>query len=136
MYFSSKKSSQNPSKMRSGHLKNRCQKHIILLHRVFRIFASILGGLGPPSWSQVGHFWLPGSSLEPLKSNLSGVCAQDASQEAPKWLQKGSQGGPRGRFWSIFDEFGSLFSLFLDVKTDYLNRHSRHHMYLLNDAIT
>ena len=54
------------------------------------------------NWSQIGRLGLPGPSPKPPKSSLLGACAQDASQEAPKWIQKGSQGGPRGRFSEDF----------------------------------
>ena len=100
------------------------------------------GGGGPPlggvqwNWSQIGRFGLPGPSPKLPKSSLLGACAQDASQEAPKWIQKGSQGGPRVDFRRIFDRFGSLCSLFLAVKMHSLNQNSRYHMYLLSDAIT
>ena len=97
--------------------------------------------VGPPggfqwNWSQIGRHELPGPSPKPLKSSFLGTCVQDASQEAPKWPQRAPKEGPEVDFWSIFDGFGSLFSLFLAVKIDYLNRNSRYHVYLLSDAIT
>ena len=93
-----KKSFKNPFKMKLEHLKNRCQKHILFWYRLFRILASILEGLGPPSWSQIGRLGLPGRSQKPPKSNLLGACVQDACQEAPKWLP----GSPRRRFLKDF----------------------------------
>ena len=122
--------------MKPEHLKKRCQKHVIFWHRLFRALASILEGLGPPSWSQIGRLGLPGRSQKPQKSNLLGICVPDASQEAPEWLQRGSKEGPEVDFRRIFDRFGSLFSLFLAVKVDYLNRNFRYHIYLLSDTIT
>ena len=71
--------------------------------------------LRPPNWSQMGRLGLPGPSPKPPKSSFLGACVQDASQEAPKWLQRGPKEGPEVDFWSIFDGFGSLFSLFLAV---------------------
>ena len=56
--FSFQKSSQNPSKTRSKPFKNRCRKRVDFQHRFFEVLASIWEGLGPPRWSQVGHFGL------------------------------------------------------------------------------
>ena len=56
MHFGSKKPTKNPSKTTSEPFKNRYQKCIVFQHRFFRVSASILEGLGPPSWSQVGNF--------------------------------------------------------------------------------
>ena len=33
--------------------QNRCRKRVVFQHRFFRVSASILEGLGPPTWSQV-----------------------------------------------------------------------------------
>ena len=33
---------------------NRCRKRIVFQHRFFRVSASILEGLGPPTWNQIG----------------------------------------------------------------------------------
>ena len=49
MHFGSKKPIQNPPKTRSDPLKNRCQKRCFFQHRFFRVSASILEPLGPPS---------------------------------------------------------------------------------------
>ena len=54
--FGSHNRAKNPSKTRSEPFKNRCQKYVVFYHRFFRVSASILEGLGPPSWSQVGRF--------------------------------------------------------------------------------
>ena len=62
---------QNPCKTRSEPLKNRCRKRVVFEHRFFTVSASILEGLGPPRWSQVGHFGLQklgtAALLHPLK---------------------------------------------------------------------
>ena len=58
VHFSFQKSSQNPSKTRSEPFKNRCRKRVDFQHRFFEVLASIWEGLGPPRWSQVGHFGL------------------------------------------------------------------------------
>ena len=53
MRLGSEKPNKNPSKMRSGRRKNRCQQRLGFQHRLFRVWASILGGyLEPPgpSW--------------------------------------------------------------------------------------
>ena len=116
--FFPKTTLKNLSKMRSECPQNRCQKRVTFWHPFFHVLASILEGLGPPSWSQIGHLGLPGPSPKPSKSSFLGTCVQDASQEAPKWLQRGTKEGPELDFRSIFDEFRSLFSLFWAVKTD------------------
>ena len=54
MHFDSKKPTKNHSKTTSEPFKNRCQKYVVFQHRFFRVSASILEGLGPPRWSQVG----------------------------------------------------------------------------------
>ena len=56
VHFSFHKSSQNPSKTRSEPFKNRCRKRVDFQHRFFEVLDSIWEGLGPPRWSQVGHF--------------------------------------------------------------------------------
>ena len=53
MHFRSKNPTKNPSKTRSEPFQNRCQKCVVFQHPFFRVLASILEGLGPPSWSQV-----------------------------------------------------------------------------------
>ena len=58
MRFRSKKLTKNPSKTRSESFQNRCLKRVVFQHRFFRVSASILEGLGPPSWNQVCHFGL------------------------------------------------------------------------------
>ena len=50
----SKKPTENPSETKSEPSQNQCQKCIVFYHRFFRVSASILEGLGPPTWSQVG----------------------------------------------------------------------------------
>ena len=52
--FSFNKPVKNPSKTRPEPFQNRCQKCVVFQHRFFRVSASILEGLGPPRWSQVG----------------------------------------------------------------------------------
>ena len=59
-----KKRLKNPSKTRPEPFQNRCRKCIVFQHRFFRLSASILEGLGPPRWSQVGSF---GSKKLPSK---------------------------------------------------------------------
>ena len=54
--FGRKKPTKNPSKTRPEPLQNRCWKCVVFQHRFFRVLASILEPLGPPTWSQVGHF--------------------------------------------------------------------------------
>ncbi len=53
-----KKPTKNLSKTTSEPFQNRCQKCVVFRHRFFRVSASILKPLGPPTWSQVGHFGL------------------------------------------------------------------------------
>ena len=55
-YFWSKKPTKNLPKTRSEPFKNRCQKRVVFQHRFFRVSASILEGLGLPTWSQVGFY--------------------------------------------------------------------------------
>ena len=52
--FGIQKNIQNLSKIMSGRPKNRSRKHVVFSYRFFRILASILEALGPPTWSQVG----------------------------------------------------------------------------------
>ena len=54
MHFGSKKPTKNQSKTTSEPFKNRCQKCVVFQHRFFRVSASILEPLGPPTWSHVG----------------------------------------------------------------------------------
>ena len=110
--FFFKKSSKNPSKMKPEHLKKRCQKHVIFGHRLFRVPASILEGLEPPSWKQIGRLGTPGRSQKSPKSNILGTGVQDARK---KTLKKSSR-SPRLDFWMVFKGFGSLLSLFSCVK--------------------
>ena len=58
IHFFSEKPTKNPSKMRSEPFQNRCRKRVVFQHRFFRVSDSILEPLGPPRWSQVGHFGL------------------------------------------------------------------------------
>ena len=53
MDFRSKKPTKNLSKTTSEPFQNRCRKRVVFQHRFFRVSASILEGLGPPTWSQV-----------------------------------------------------------------------------------
>ena len=62
MHFGSKKPTKNQSKTTSEPFKNRCQKCVVFQHRFFRVSASILEGLGAPTWSQVGYFGLQKTS--------------------------------------------------------------------------
>ena len=93
-----KKSSKNPSKLKPEHLKKRCQKHVIFGHRLFRVPASILEGLEPPSWRQIGRVGIPGRSQKSPKSNILGTGVQDARK---KTLKK-SPRSPRRRFLEDF----------------------------------
>ena len=102
MYFSSKKSSKNPSKMRSERLKTQCQKRAFFWHRLFRVLASILEGLQPPSWSQIDRLGLPGPSPKPLKIQFFGHMCPRCFPRGSKVAPKESQGGPRGRFSKNF----------------------------------
>ena len=103
--FSCKKSSKNPSKIKPGRLKKRCQKHVIFGHRLFRVLASILESLGPPSWRQNGRLGLPVRSQKSPKSNFLGACVQDACKEAPKMSPR----SPRRR---ILDDFRRIWERF------------------------
>ena len=69
--LSFQKSSQNPSKTRSEPFKNRCRKRVDFQHRFFEVLASIWEGLGPPRWSQVGHFGLKKFRRLPIFTFLS-----------------------------------------------------------------
>ena len=122
--------------MRPWHLKKRCQKHVIFWHRLFRAHASILEGLGLPSLSQIRRLGLPGRSQKPPKIESFGYMCPRCFPRGSKVAPKGFQGSLEIDFGRIFDRFGSLFSLFLAVKINYLNRNFRYHMYLLSDTIT
>ena len=102
--------------MKSELFKNQCQKPCFLWHRLFRVLDSILEGLRPPSWSQIGRLRLPGPFPKPSKSNLLDTFCQDASQEVPKWLQRAPKEGPEVDFQKIFDGFGKLFRYFWQWK--------------------
>ena len=96
-----------------------------------------LGGSGAsklePNWPS----WAPRTLPKAFKIQFFGHMCPRCFPRGSKVAPKGSQGGPRGRFSEHFRWIWEpLFSIFLAVKTDYLNRHSRHHMYLLSDAIT
>ena len=67
--------------MKPEHLKKRCQKHVIFGHRLFRVPASILEGLEPPSWRQIGRLGTPGRSQKSPKSNILGTCVRDACKK-------------------------------------------------------
>ena len=108
MYFSHKKSSKNPLKMKPERLKNRCPKRINFWNRYFHVLVSILEGFGPPSWSQVGHLGLSGPSPKPPKSSFLRTCVQDAAQEAPK-------GVPRRAESSILKDFSWILQPFLVI---------------------
>ena len=56
MDLGTKKPSKNLSKTMPGRPKNRCRNRVVFEHRFFGVSASILEPLGPPRWSQVGHF--------------------------------------------------------------------------------
>ena len=58
MHFWSQKPTKNLPKTTSEPSKNRCRKRVVFQHRFFRVLASILEPLGPPTWSQVGNFGL------------------------------------------------------------------------------
>ena len=107
--FFFKKSSKNPSKMKPEHLKKRCQKHVIFGHRLFRVPASILEGLEPPSWRQIGRLGTPGRSQKSPKSNILGTCVQDACKK----ILKKSPRSPRRRllygFQRIWEPFFFVF---------------------------
>ena len=111
MYFSSKKPSKNPSKMRSECLKTQCQKRAFFWHRLFRVLASILEGLQPPSWSQIDHLRLPGPSPKPLKIHFFGHMCPRCFPRGSKVAPKVSQGGPRGRFSENFRWIWEPFSV-------------------------
>ena len=49
MHFGPKKPTENTSKTTSEPFKNRCQKRCFFQHRFFRVLASILEPLAPPS---------------------------------------------------------------------------------------
>ena len=70
MHFWFKKPTENPSKTGSEPFQNRCQKHVVFQHRFFRVSASILEGLGLPTWSQVGFKTLKFRVRKPLLSDL------------------------------------------------------------------
>ena len=112
VHFSFQKSSQNPSKTRPEPFKNRCRKRVDFQHRFFEVLASIWEGLGPPRWSQVGHFGLktlgtvlPKSVLKLdvfYKLRLGGL-------QAPFWRLQGSiLEGLEMIFWYFCKLFGML----------------------------
>ena len=90
MHFGSKKPTKNQSKTTSEPFKNRCQKYVVFQHRFFRVSASILEGLGPPSWSQVGYFGYQRGRMRPSKSLLK-------LNVFKKWRV----GKLQARFWSL-----------------------------------
>ena len=98
MHFWFKKPAKNRFKTMSEPFKNRCKKRVVFHHRFFWALASNLEPLG----LQVGCLGLPRPSPKHSKSSLVGARVQDASQEAPKWLQKESQGKPRAQFSKVF----------------------------------
>ena len=79
-------------------------KHIVFQHRFFQVSASILMGIGPPNWSQLGYFC--------LEKNLWGALQSDLELNVfGKWRVKGSgldfkgpgldSVSPRARFWEV-----------------------------------
>ena len=91
MHFSFQNSSQNPSKTRSEHFKNRCRKRVDFQHRFFEVLASIWEGLVLSRWSQVGSKWPPGLRAQPPKSLLK-----------LNVFKKYRLGCSRARFWSLW----------------------------------
>ena len=113
---------KNPSKTKPGRLKNRCQKYVVFRHRFFRVLVSISEPLGPPSWSQVGHFGL---------KKLGGAPSW-AFLELPGWILEAPRlaisvleasrldfGGSKPRFWSvqhwISATFAHIFGMFFQA---------------------
>ena len=138
MYFSSKKSSKNPLKMKPERLKNRCPKRINFWNRYFHVLVSILEGLGPPSWSQVGQLGLPGPSPKPPKSSFLRTCVQDAAQEAPKGIPRRAESLIFNGFFVDFAALSRHFWLrrfIFSIKTAGASVTWKVHMYFLSDAI-
>ena len=110
-----------------------------LLHLLTLFFSPLQRG-GTCAAHGIGAKLAVLGSQDPPQSLQNPVFWAHVSKMLPKRLQSGSKGVPRRAQRSIFGAFsmnlGAVFSIFLAVKTDYLNRHSRHHMYLLSDAIT
>ena len=109
VHFSFQKSSQNPSKTRTEPFKNRCRKRVDFQHRFFEVLASIWEGLGPPRWSQVGHFGF---------KTLGTVLPKSVLKLDVFWngVLEGSRihfGGSRARFWRVWGRFFETFASFL-----------------------
>ena len=110
------KISQNPSKTRPEPFKNRCRKRVDFQHRFFEVLASIWEGLGPPRWSQVGHFGFKtlGTVLKILRcSDFFTLLSQRSFKNSVLEGSKLDFGGPKARFWRVWRRFCETFARFL-----------------------
>ena len=109
MYFSSKKSSQNPSKMRSERLKNDAKNMLFSDIDFFAFLLRFWRVLG----LQVGAKLAVLGSQDPPQSHQNPVFWEHVPKMLPKRLQSGPKRGPKEGpevdFRRIFDRFGSRF---------------------------
>ena len=133
MNFRSKKPTKNPSKTRPEPLQNRCWKCVVFQHRFFRVLASILEPLGPPTWSQVGlktmkfRVWNPPPTI--LKLNI---------------LLKLCLGGFLAPFWRLqgyileppWLDFNAILVYFGKVASKYVLQDMSPKIYIAKDAKT
>ena len=108
MYLSFKKHLKNPSKMKPKSIKIDSKNHLLFNIAFFRVWGSILGRLGRPSWLQkrllgaLGHLlaasWAPLGRLWGVSyvSELSKI-----AQECPKSVQEALQGSPKPHFTRV-----------------------------------
>ena len=101
MYFSSKKSSQNPSKMRSERLKNDAKNMLFSDIDFFAFLLRFWRVLG----LQVGAKLAVLGSQDPPQSHQNPVFWEHVPKMLPKRLQSGSKGVPRRAQGSIFGGF-------------------------------
>ena len=109
MYFSSKKSSQNSSKMRSERLKNDAKNMLFSDIDFFAFLLRFWRVLG----LQVGAKLAVLGSQDPPQSHQNPVFWEHVPKMLPKRLQSGPKRdpkeGPEVDFRRIFDRFGSRF---------------------------
>ena len=101
MRFWSKKPTKNPSKTTSEPFKNRGRKRVVSQHRFFKVSASILEPLGPPTWSQVGHFGLKTRRRLPVWTVLQPTSFKNSVLEASGL----DFGGPGAQFWRVLGQY-------------------------------
>ena len=88
-------------KIEAQTLKNRRWICAAFLHRFFRVWASILKPLGPPTWSQVGHLGLKKLNALPLWILLNWMSFKNCVLESSEL----DFGAPGPRFWRVWEWF-------------------------------